>query len=353
MSFGEGMKKFGNARFLPEGWFWVERSHRVAKGKAAAAELFGKKFVVYRSDSGNIHILDAHCPHMGAHLCDGFVEGDSIRCPFHYWKFSSSGKCIEIPAQTDTRVAPPLKHYKCGEKYGLIWIWTGSAEDTEEIPVVPELRGFELDASLGSEFIKNCHPNVVMINAIDAQHFKSVHQLVVDLNMEAKPLSPRCIQFSNTTLLPRTNMFLRWVSRFYKAALTYEMTYWWGQTGSVVVGPDFLHCYIIFALRPTTDGKTEGQTILVTKKRKLGWLLNPIILFATRLVGNYFATGDTVIFSKIDFKLRTPIRADVAIIRFVEHYESQRAGNYGELLDQGPIFSKERNSWVRENTLPN
>ena len=101
------------------------------------------------------------------------------------------------------------------------------------------------------------------------------------------------------------------------------MTYWWGHVGSVMVGPDFLHFYIIFALKPNGNGQTEGQTILVTEKRKLGWFINPIILFLTKLVGNYFATGDTIIFSRIKFNFKTPLKADKAIIHFIEHYESQ------------------------------
>ena len=55
----------------------------------------------------------------------------------------------------------------------------------------------------------------------------------------------------------------------------------------------------------------------------MGWLLNPIILFLTKLVGNYFAKGDTIIFSRIKFNFRTPLKADKAIIHFIEHYEGQ------------------------------
>jgi len=122
------------------------------------------------------------------------------------------------------------------------------------------------------------------------------------------------------------------------------MTYWWGHTGSVMVGPDFLHFYIIFALRPNLQGQTEGQTILVTKKRKglLGFLINPMLLFATKMVGNYFAKGDTIIFSRINFKFQTPIRADKAIIDFVEHYEKQNRAAY---------FSDKETEFPQEKTL--
>jgi phenylpropionate dioxygenase-like ring-hydroxylating dioxygenase large terminal subunit len=324
MSYQETLRNFANNKFVPEGWFWLLKSADVVKGTARSAKLLDKDFVIYRGDDNQILIMDAYCPHMGAHLCDGTVEGNAIRCPFHHWKYNASGECIDIPAQKDVSKIPKLGTYIHREFYGLIWIWTGDPLNVQEEPVIPELQGKKIDWSLGNTFTKNCHPNVVMINAIDAQHFKSVHNLVVDLNMNPTILSPNCIQLSNTTPLPTKNFFLRWASRFYKSALTYEMTYWYGNVGSVMIGPDFLHFYIFFALRPNLLGQTEGQTILLTEKRTLGFVLNPIILFLTKIVGNYFATGDTIIFSRIKFNFLTPLKADKAIIHFVEHYETQK-----------------------------
>lgn len=326
MAYNEKIEQFGVKGFVPEGWYWLKRSDEIKTGKAIPAKFLNTEVVLYRGEDNVVRAFDAYCPHMGAHLCDGFVEENSIRCPFHFWKYNEQGVCTEIPAQKETHNIPNLKSHKVSEAYGLIWLWTGLAEDSETVPEIPELAGVPLDSTLGSNFVKNCHPNVVMINAIDVQHFRSVHQLIVDLEMKVTPLTNRCIQFSNITPMPEKNVFLRFAKRFYKKALTYEMTYWWGHTGSVMVGPDFLHFYIIFALRPNLDGHTEGQTILVTRQRKglMGLLVNPLLLYATKLVGNYFAKGDTIIFSRINFKFQTPIRADKAIIDFVEHYEKQK-----------------------------
>jgi len=331
MAYQNSIEKFGNNNFLPEGWFWLLKSKDLKPEKALPAKLLDRDFVIYRGEDGVVRAMDAYCPHMGAHLCDGMVENNSIRCPFHYWKYNTEGICEEIPAQADTRVVPHLTTYPVQEAYGLIWLWTGGVTPDVGVPVVPELEGFALDYSFGNEFIKDCHPNVVMINAIDAHHFRSVHNLIVDLNLVPKVLNEKCVQFSNATPLPKSNFLLRWISRFYEKSLTYEMTYWWGNVGTVMVGPDFLHFYIMFALRPTSDGKTEGQTVLITKKRPLSWLVNPVILFLTRLVGNYFAKGDTLIFSRIKFNFRTPIRADKAIIDFVAHYEQQKSASFGAL----------------------
>src|SRR5205085_8813993 len=138
-------------------------------------------------------------------------------------------------------------------------------------------------------------------NAIDAQHFNSVHNLPVDLNLEPKIINDNCIQFTNTTKLPQTSRLTRFLSRFYKDALTYALCYFFASTGTVTIGPDFLHFHIMFALRPTKDGRSEGQTVLITRKRRgiFGKLWSLIVLLLTRLVGAYFAKGDTLIFKTI------------------------------------------------------
>ena len=325
MGFSDQLKKFNQAAFLPAAWFWLLPSKEVKKGQARSASLFGKDFAVYRGEDGQVRALEAYCPHMGAHLGDGIVEQNSLRCLFHNWKFDEQGKCIEIPCRKSAAGVPQLSSFKVKEKYGLIWLWTGEADSQEEIPHIFELEGQEVDSSMGNRFLKNCHPNVVMINAIDANHFNTVHNLVVDLHMEPTEVDQHAIRFSNTTRVPETSPFTRFVSKFYEGSLTYQMTYWYGHVGTVTIGPDFLHFHIMFALRPAAGGTTEGQTILITKKRSgiLGKAVNFVLLALSKIVGNYFAKGDTLIFNKIKFNFRTPIAADQAIVEFARHYERQ------------------------------
>ena len=55
-------------------------------------------------------MLDAYCKHMGTHLAKNtsamlivaevggkHVEGDSIRCPYHGWRYNSEGHVDDIP----------------------------------------------------------------------------------------------------------------------------------------------------------------------------------------------------------------------------------------------------------------
>ncbi|MBI5201377.1 MAG: aromatic ring-hydroxylating dioxygenase subunit alpha [Elusimicrobia bacterium] len=343
-----------------EGWYWGLRSDELKAGQARALNLMGRELVLYRGENGAVSAMDAYCSHMGAHLGEGWVQGDSIRCVFHYWKYGPDGACTEAPCFTGK---PPAsvrqKTFPVEEKYGLIWIWAGKAP-RYPVPCPPELEGQELDFRMGRAFRKNCHPHVLLINAIDENHFASVHHLPFPLHMEAETLSQNAIEFRNTTTWPTDWWFPRWIGRLYRGAATYKLTYWNASTGAVTLGPDFLHFYILFVLRPSAkgdgrirgeairpnpkgflgylwsaatfafepsvgDGGTEGWPIVVTKKRKglFGRLFNRVVLFVTGVVGQYFAAGDSWVFRSIRFRLKTPVKADHAILEFIRHAEAQ------------------------------
>jgi phenylpropionate dioxygenase-like ring-hydroxylating dioxygenase large terminal subunit len=322
-------KVFNNSQQFIEGWYWALASKDLRKGKVRSVNIIGRELAIYRGFNGQLVSVDAYCPHMGANLAEGKVEGNGLRCFFHNWKFDAEGNCVDIPCLGKS-LPIKIKTFPTAEKYGMIWVWTGEVAK-QPLPFVPELEYEECDAVLASRFIKNCHPNVVMINAIDAQHFNTVHNLPLEIIFEKEELNKNAIKFSNITRGGENSLFIKLIRPFYQKAGTYSMCYWYGSTGTVTVGPDFLHFHIMFTLRLLEGEKTEGQTILITKKRHglHGWLFNLIVLWLTKLVGNYFAKGDTKIFQTIKFNLKTPLKADESIIQFIQHVEKQDALSWG------------------------
>ena len=68
-----------------------------AGGERPPVRLLGEDLVVFRSQAGELGVLEEHCPHRRASLRYGCVEADGIRCAYHGWKFSPAGRCLEIP----------------------------------------------------------------------------------------------------------------------------------------------------------------------------------------------------------------------------------------------------------------
>ncbi|MEA5594338.1 aromatic ring-hydroxylating dioxygenase subunit alpha [Rivularia sp. UHCC 0363] len=320
---------FNRSRRFIEGWYWAIPSRKLRKGKVKAVSLLGRELVIYRDIEGELVCFDAYCPHMGAHLAEGKVEGGGLRCLFHNWKFDRKGDCVDVPC-LGTPLPLQLKTWHVAEKYGMVWVWTGETP-LQPLPFVPELENEECDSILTSQFIKNCHPNVLMINAIDAHHFNTVHNLPLEIVFRKEQLNENAVIFSNVTWGGEDSFLIKLIRPFYKKAITYSMCYWYGSIGTVTLGPDFLHFHIMFALRLIEDGKAEGQTILITKKRRgiFGWLFNKVVLWLTNQVGNYFAKGDTQIFQTIKFDLKTPTKADNSILQFIQNVEKQKALSWG------------------------
>lgn len=121
---------------VPNGWFAVATSAEVPPGHVHNAHYFGRDLVVFRTEAGEPCVLDAYCPHLGAHLGvgagapesvepgPGKVVGDCIECPFHGWRFDRTGSCVEIPYGSG-RVPPQarVRGYPTVERAGLIFAW--------------------------------------------------------------------------------------------------------------------------------------------------------------------------------------------------------------------------------------
>jgi phenylpropionate dioxygenase-like ring-hydroxylating dioxygenase large terminal subunit len=321
---------FNNAGVLVEGWYWAMASRSLRRGAAKPLTLGAKELVVWRGEDGVARAMDAHCPHMGAHLAEGRVEGRGVRCLFHGWKIDENGRCAALPSAPEHAAGVrPLRVWPVAERYGLIWVYAG-VTPRHPLPFVPELEREEVVAYVANGFRKNCHPNVMMINAIDEQHFASVHPmaggLARQLSFEVVETSEANVQFRNRTPVPRHGFLGRALARFYAGPLTYAMSYWFASTGTVTFGPDRLRFHLMFATRPEKGGATVGQTLVLARRRRgvLGRVLTPLLLRLTAVLGRYFARGDTRIFQTIRFALAHPVPSDRAIVAFIRHTERQR-----------------------------
>jgi hypothetical protein len=150
------------------------------------------------------------------------------------------------------------------------------------------------------------------------------------VRFKATELNHNALCLDNITRGGEASQFVKLIRPLYQNEVTYKMCYWYGSTGTVTVGPDFFHFHIMFALRPVAGGRTEGWTILVTPKRRGGKLINPVVLWITRQVAAYFATGDIQVFQGIRFDFKTPLKADKSILQFANHANHQKALHWGD-----------------------
>ena len=176
---------------IPFGWFAVSYSDELAVGTSRALHYFGRELVIFRTESGRACVLDAYCPHLGAHLGHGIheetggggrVEGESIVCPFHGWKFNGNGDCTDIPYARNI----PLKAqedkcqlaYPVTEANQVIWVWyhPQNADPLWQVLDHPEAGHDDWAPLQRFEWEIATHPQEMAENAADPAHFLYVHR---------------------------------------------------------------------------------------------------------------------------------------------------------------------------------
>ncbi|MFZ4739264.1 MAG: Rieske 2Fe-2S domain-containing protein [Bradymonadia bacterium] len=164
---------------FPDGWFQVGYSQELAPGAVVPLKYFGRDLVMYRGEGGAVHVLDAHCPHLGAHLGHGGrVAGDEIECPFHAWRFTGDGKCAHIPYAGKIPPKANLAPWHVREVNGLIMVWHHGAggPPTWEVPVVTE-HGDEAWTKYETRRWRiRTHNQEMAENSVDSAHFLYLHK---------------------------------------------------------------------------------------------------------------------------------------------------------------------------------
>ena len=77
---------------MSEGYQKAATLSQLQDGTCLAVEVGGKSLVLVRSGS-RIFAMENRCPHAGAPLSEGFVEGPNITCSWHGWSFDLASGC--------------------------------------------------------------------------------------------------------------------------------------------------------------------------------------------------------------------------------------------------------------------
>jgi nitrite reductase/ring-hydroxylating ferredoxin subunit len=161
---------------IPLGWYTVATSDEVRAGQILPVKYFGEELILYRTESGEARLTDAYCPHMGAHLGSGKVQGENLRCAFHGFEFGGDGRCVRtgygkaVPRKAKLRTWPIREH----NGYVFAWYHPEGKQPEWEVPVLPgPAEGWTNFSTRAMEI--NSHPQETSENSVDIGHFVEVH----------------------------------------------------------------------------------------------------------------------------------------------------------------------------------
>lgn len=168
----------------PTGWFQVAWSDEIGVADVHKMKYFDQEMVAWRTESGQLTVMNAYCEHLGAHLgYGGKVVGEVLQCPFHGWQWSSEGRNVCIPYQDRPNRGRRIRTYPVVERNDSVYIWH-DVERREPFFDPPDVFAAFPDGSSADGYHPQqrlyragleLHPQYVLENGVDFAHFKFVH----------------------------------------------------------------------------------------------------------------------------------------------------------------------------------
>ncbi|MDD0815681.1 aromatic ring-hydroxylating dioxygenase subunit alpha [Curvibacter sp. HBC28] len=164
---------------MMEATLWHPVALASAVGAAPlAVTLLEHALVLWRDGAGPVQAWADRCPHRGARLSLGRVQGGRLECPYHGWQFDPGGRCAAVPALPAFQ--PPASHcataFACREAHGLVWVRLDASAEDSGLPAFPAEDDPELrKMNCGPYDVATSAPRIVE-NFLDMAHFSFVHE---------------------------------------------------------------------------------------------------------------------------------------------------------------------------------
>ena len=159
--------------FPKNAWYVVATSQEL-NDKPLGRLICNIKLVFHRKCDGSISALEDFCPHRGAAMSLGYLEGDDIVCGYHGLKLNCKGKVVDMPEQNPKKI-PCVRSFEAVERYGFIWLWPGKEKADESLIPVLEYHNNDEWAYAGGIFHIKCDYRFMIDNLMDLTHEKYVH----------------------------------------------------------------------------------------------------------------------------------------------------------------------------------
>jgi phenylpropionate dioxygenase-like ring-hydroxylating dioxygenase large terminal subunit len=195
--------------------------------------ILSEDLVLFRTKSGKVGCLEPHCSHRGTSLEFGRIEEEGLRCCYHGWLYSPSGRVMEMPCEragTCERMNVEHPAYPVIEFGGLVFVYMGPADKQPQFPILDVLdtrgrddvvlRGMRLWGEHALGYVSQCNWLQHFENIVDPWHVIVLHQGISGAQFEGAMMEGRAsgIDFDYTPLgvcyrlkkdLPNGNTYIR------------------------------------------------------------------------------------------------------------------------------------------------
>jgi nitrite reductase/ring-hydroxylating ferredoxin subunit len=301
----------------PASWYLFCASSQL-KGKPFSQRMLGRQLVAYRTGSGQVTVMDAHCAHLGADLGRGTVVGETLQCPFHNWRYGADGVCASIPHAAEIPSFARLRTYPVTERHGSVFFFNGP-EALFPLPFFFGANPEDFVAGKAFRYLADCTWYMTAANAFDMQHFHCVHgrDLIDRCQVDCPdPFARRNRYRAAIVGRSRTDSFLR---SFVGPTVDVSIACWGGTY--LLMTADFKRARsrFLIATRPLEGGKTLCEGIVFTGRTNnplKRWLWQPLNLMIRRALTYGFVADESQSLLGIRYNPETLTEGDVTMADF-------------------------------------
>jgi phenylpropionate dioxygenase-like ring-hydroxylating dioxygenase large terminal subunit len=158
----------------PDHWYPVAWSHDVRAGKTCATSFAGEPIVLVRPGKGCLFALEDRCAHRQVPLSKGTVDGCTLRCCYHGWRYDAAGRCVDVPYLGKGKLPNGVRAYPCFERDGIIFVWPGLAPAAAPLERISAAADPAYKTRRFGKLV-HCHYSFMHENLMDMNH-QFLHQ---------------------------------------------------------------------------------------------------------------------------------------------------------------------------------
>lgn len=266
----------------PASWYLFCRSAQLDE-KPLSQRILGQKLVAFRTASGRVAMMDANCAHLGADLGCGSVVGDTIRCPFHHWRYGTDGVCQSVPNQGQVPSFARLRTYPVEERHGYVFFFNGS-DALFPLPFIIGANPADFIAGEKFEYVADCTWYMNSAHAFDTQHFAAVHdrKLLGPPSIDCPAPFARRNRYRAEVI--GESIFDRILRVVAGRTVEITLTIWGGNIGVITADFGRVRSGFLMAMEPLENGQTLCHGIVYARRnRGLRGLFDPVNMWVRRL----------------------------------------------------------------------
>ncbi len=258
------------------GWFLAIPSRELRRGGVVAFDLPETSMVLFRGEDGAARAVQAHCPHMGTHLAHSAVQGSSLQCPLHHWRFECGAGQASCPASGKgeaLEVRPTLSTFAIHEAGGGVWVTPRVPAAAAPFPTFDDVPADSLLYKLGRPVFLRCPWQAVVANAFDLNHFQTVHARALHGTPSMEDQGHR-LQFRYVSKVTGSDLADRIMRRLSGNTIDVTIHCWEGSVLTVKTRTRHRQTFLWLSFLPVEGGTVVKPVYAVPRSRAafLAWL---------------------------------------------------------------------------------